>query len=102
MKNSPAIIPASELRKLIGVAPAPKIGAPARSLRLTDLEPRINKAPQNDRECESRVMRLKKIGYLVPVDEQMNFGSEEYAPHEDDMPENEHDLFNSTIANYWG
>jgi hypothetical protein len=102
MKNLPAIKSASEIAKRIGGTPSPKMGVPARSLRLTDLEPRINKAPQNDRECESRVMRLKKIGYLVPVDEQMNFGSEEYAPHEDDMPENEHDLFNSTIANYWG
>ena len=96
------IVTAEREFALLLEAPAkPPIGRPAISCKGSDLAPVINKHPETEPERFSRILSLKKAGYLVPVNESVEFM--DMADYSDDGGfQSEQDAFDAFDAFNWG
>jgi hypothetical protein len=96
--DTPSVITPQELAKLIAKFPAKRIGRAAKPLRAQELSPVINKVPTTRLEGERRLRRLQRVGYIVPVDEQLEFGAEDYGYNDEGSNTSAWEMF-ETISN---
>lgn len=87
-----------EIAKLID---RKSIGRSARGLRVSDLSPALIKEPKTIHEAHLRVKRMKRIGYLVPVDEAFSFADEDYTAMDYDTERSAQEIFDHINNGGW-
>lgn len=89
-----------EFELLLNTPARPAIGKPSRKMAGTELAPVINKHPETFNERQDRVHRLKRAGYLVPVNESIEFM--DLSDYDDGSYQSEQDAYATFDAINWG